>query len=43
LPLKLYQLMGSYHMEQAAGCASLLLILSFGFFWVFDFLGRRNA
>jgi len=43
LPLKLYQLMGSYRMEQAAGCASLLLILSFGFFWVFDFLGRRNA
>jgi thiamine transport system permease protein len=43
LPLKLYQLMGSYRMEQAAGCASLLLILSFGFFWIFDFLGRRNA
>jgi hypothetical protein len=30
-------------MEQAAGCASLLLIFSFGFFWIFDFLGRRNA
>jgi len=43
LPLKLYQLMGSYRMEQAAGCASLLLILSFGFFWLFDFWGRRNA
>ncbi len=43
LPLKLYQLMGSYRMEQAAGCASLLLLLSFGFFWIFDMWGRRNA
>ena len=43
LPLKLYQLMGSYRMEQAAGCASLFLTLSFGFFWLFVFWGRRNA
>ena len=43
LPFKLYQLMGSYRTEQAAGCASLLLILSFSFFWIFDFWGRSNA
>ena len=43
LPLELYQLILSDSIAQAAGCASLLLILSFGFFWRFDTLGRRNA
>lgn len=43
LPLKIYQLMGSYRMEQAASGADLLLILSLGLFWGFDKWGRRNA
>ena len=40
LPLKVYQLMGAYRMEQAAGAALLLLILSLGLFWAFDRGGR---
>jgi thiamine transport system permease protein len=40
LPLKVYQLMGAYRMEQASGAALLLLILSFGLFWLFDRGGR---
>ncbi|SHG69642.1 thiamine/thiamine pyrophosphate ABC transporter permease ThiP [Marivita hallyeonensis] len=36
LPLKVYQLMGAYRMEQAAGGALLLLLLSLGLFWLFD-------
>lgn len=40
LPLKVYQLMGAYRMEQAAGAALLLLILSLGLFWIFDRGGR---
>ena len=42
LPLKIYQLMGSYRMEQAASGAVLLLILSLGLFWLFDRWGRRD-
>lgn len=40
LPLKVYQLMGAYRMEQAAGGALLLLLLSLGMFWLFDRGGR---
>jgi thiamine transport system permease protein len=40
LPLALFQLMGSYRMDQAAGAASLLLILTFALFWAFDRLGH---
>jgi len=40
LPLKVYQLMGAYRMEQAAGGALLLLLLSLGLFWLFDRGGR---
>lgn len=40
LPLKVYQLMGAYRMEQAAGAALLLLILSLALFWMFDRGGR---
>ena len=40
LPLKVFQLMGAYRMEQAAGAALLLLILSLGLFWLFDKGGR---
>ena len=43
LPLQMYRLMGAYRMEQAAGAALLLLILSFGLFWIFDRGGRANA
>ena len=43
LPLKIYQLMGSYRMEEAASGAVLPLILSLGLFWEFDKWGRRNA
>lgn len=43
LPLALYQLMGAYRMDDAAGAAVLLLGLSLGLFWVFDRGGRLNA
>ena len=43
LPLKLYQLMGSYRMEQAAAAALLLLLLSLSMFWLFDRIGRNGA
>ncbi|MCR8550748.1 thiamine/thiamine pyrophosphate ABC transporter permease ThiP [Salipiger sp. P9] len=43
LPLQVYRLMGSYQMAAAAGAALLLLILSFGAFWMFDRGGRVNA
>jgi thiamine transport system permease protein len=43
LPLKLYQLMNSYRMADAAGAAVLLMTLSFGLFWMFDKGGRLDA
>ncbi|MFV0292398.1 MAG: thiamine/thiamine pyrophosphate ABC transporter permease ThiP [Paracoccus sp. (in: a-proteobacteria)] len=43
LPLKLYQLMNSYRMQDAAGCAVLLMGISFAMFWAFDRGGRINA
>ncbi|WP_299931735.1 thiamine/thiamine pyrophosphate ABC transporter permease ThiP [uncultured Pelagimonas sp.] len=43
LPLQVYRLMGAYQMEAAAGAALLLLILSFGLFWLFDRGGRAGA
>ncbi|MCC1494683.1 ABC transporter permease subunit [Cognatishimia sp. F0-27] len=43
LPLQVYRLMGSYQMEAAAGAALLLLVLSFGLFWLFDRGGRVHA
>ncbi|GGC12722.1 thiamine/thiamine pyrophosphate ABC transporter permease ThiP [Marivita lacus] len=43
LPLKVYQLMGAYRMEQAAGGALLLLLLSLGLFWMFDQGGRVGS
>ncbi|RMD91515.1 MAG: thiamine/thiamine pyrophosphate ABC transporter permease ThiP [Alphaproteobacteria bacterium] len=43
LPLYLYQLMGSYRMEEAAGAALLLLALSLGLFVAFDRGGRLGA
>ncbi|AUH64959.1 thiamine/thiamine pyrophosphate ABC transporter permease ThiP [Paracoccus zhejiangensis] len=43
LPLKLYQLMTAYRMADAAGCAVLLMAISFALFWAFDRGGRLNA
>lgn len=43
LPLKVFQLMGAYRMEQAAGAALLLLLLSLGLFWLFDRGGRVGS
>ena len=43
LPLQMYRLMGSYRMEAASGAALLLLVLSFGLFWLFDRGGRGHA
>lgn len=40
LPLKLYQLMSSYRMEDAAACAVLLMLTSFALFWLCDRGGR---
>lgn len=41
LPLVLYQLMGSYRMEDAKAAAVILVTLSLGLFWVFERGGRR--
>ncbi|MFP7674249.1 thiamine/thiamine pyrophosphate ABC transporter permease ThiP [Marivita sp. S0852] len=43
LPLKVFQLMGAYRMDQAAGAALLLLILSLALFWLFDRGGRVGS
>ena len=40
LPLKIYQLMGSYRSEEALASALLLSLLAFGSFAVFDRIGR---
>ncbi len=43
LPLQVFRLMSAYRMEEAAGAALLLLILSLALFWAFDRGGRANA
>ena len=40
LPLVLYQLMGSYRLEEAKAAALLLVALSLGLFWLFEKGGR---
>ena len=40
LPLVLYQLMGSYRMEEAKAAALLLVVLSLGLFWLMERGGR---
>ena len=40
LPLKIYQLMGSYRVDEALASALLLSLLAFGSFALFDKLGR---
>lgn len=42
LPLAMYRLMGAYRMETAAGAGVLLVLLSFGLFWLFDRGGRHE-
>ncbi|MCY3878978.1 MAG: thiamine/thiamine pyrophosphate ABC transporter permease ThiP [Rhodobacteraceae bacterium] len=43
LPLQIYRLMGAYRMDEAAGGASLLMLLGFSLFWIFDRGGRADA
>ena len=43
LPLQLFRLKGAYRMDDAAGAAVLLLMLSLLLFWIFDRGGRVNA
>lgn len=43
LPLHIYQLMGAYRMDEAAGAALLLLLASLTLFWIFDRGGRGRA
>ncbi len=43
LPLQVFRLMGAYRMEQAAGAALLLLVLSMAAFWLLDRGGRWHA
>ena len=43
LPLQIYRLMGAYRMESAAGASLLLLMLSFGTFWLLDKGGHGHA
>ena len=44
LPLKIYQLMAAYRMDQAFSSAAVLVLLSFSLFFIFDYFGRqRNA
>lgn len=43
LPLAMHRLMGAYRTTEAAGAGLLLLILSFGLFWLFDRGGRVDA
>lgn len=41
LPLALYQLMGAYRMEAAAGAACLLMALAFALYALFDRIGQH--
>ncbi|MCY4288894.1 MAG: thiamine/thiamine pyrophosphate ABC transporter permease ThiP [Aestuariivita sp.] len=41
LPLQIYRLMGAYRMQEAAGASVLLLLCSFGLFWLLDQGARR--
>lgn len=43
LPLKMFQLMGAYRMESAAGAGVVLLGLSLALFWIFDRGGRVDV
>ncbi|MBS0563676.1 MAG: thiamine/thiamine pyrophosphate ABC transporter permease ThiP [Proteobacteria bacterium] len=43
LPALLYQRMGQYRMDEAYGISALLMGLSFGLFWAFDRMGRKDA
>ena len=43
LPMQISNLMGAYRMEQAAGAAVVLAVMSFGLFWLCDRWGRANA
>ena len=42
LPLKVYQLMSAYRMDQAMAAALVLLALTLGLFYLFDRWGQRD-
>ena len=43
LPMTIYRFMASYRVNEAASGALLLLILTFGIFSLFDYVGRKNV
>lgn len=43
LPMAMHRLMGAYRMDEAAGAALLLLVLSLALFQLFDLVTRSNA
>lgn len=43
LPLQVYRLMSAYRMDEAAGAATLLMLVSILLFWICDRGGRLNA
>jgi thiamine transport system permease protein len=43
LPLRMYELMGAYRMDEAAGAGLLLLLLALAAFWACDRGGRVDA
>jgi thiamine transport system permease protein len=43
LPLAMFRLMGAYRMDDAASAGLLLVVLSFGLFWICDQGGRHAA
>ncbi len=43
LPMVLYERMGQYRMDEAYGLAVVLVLASFGLFWLFDRMGRSDV
>jgi len=43
LPMEMFRLMASYRQDSAMAAAIILVGLSFGLFWLFDWGGRRDA
>lgn len=43
LPLQMQRLMAAYRLDEAAGAALLLVLLTFALFWIFDRGGRLHA
>jgi thiamine transport system permease protein len=43
LPMMIARLLGAYKMQEAASAALLLVLLSFGLFWLFDSREGKDA